>query len=148
MKGYVENSVVILGDSIKIFDLTNTLERWKELFTEYNSVEIIEKSDNEILFMLTTNNGKSWTSKRYINKEKMTVNAVRINPLFPFKEMNIFWKYEQLPQNVGVIMTWIQEFEVDPLCQHDTYDMESYLNRATREQMRAVKANVERILYE
>ncbi len=148
MSGYTENNIIIIGEPEKIFDLTNNIERWPELFTEYKEAKILEKNKSEILFKLTTKDGKNWMSKRSIDSTKMEANAKRIEPMFPFKKMDIKWKYEKLPQDLGIIMTWIQDFEVDPLCKHDTYDMESYLNRTSRIQMKEVKLNVERILNE
>jgi len=146
MKGYIENNIVVLGDVKEIFQLTNDIERWPELFTEYENVQILERNDKGILFKLTTIDGKSWTSRRVTKEQLMVAEAFRIHPKFPFLDMNIIWKYEKLPQNIGVVMTWIQKFDVDPGCGHDIYDMESYLNRSSRKQMKAVKQNVERLL--
>lgn len=148
MKGYTENNIVVLGNPNEIFDLTNDVKQWSELFDEYEKVDVLRHENNVIVFKLTTGTGKSWISERKVNRTSMMANAKRIEPLFPFKEMSITWKYEELPQEIGVIMTWIQEFEVDPKCSHDVYDMESYLNRTTRHEMKSVKQNVERILHE
>lgn len=147
MKGYTENNIVILGDPTEIFDLTNDVERWNDLFDEYENIDVLKKEDNFIVFKLTTKERKSWISERRTDRDKMEVKARRIEPLFPFKRMFITWKYEKMPHNLGVVMTWIQEFDVDPECNHDVYDMESYLNRMTRHEMKMVKQKVESILY-
>lgn len=53
MSGYTENNIIIIGEPEKIFDLTNNIERWPELFTEYKEAKILEKNKSEILFKLT-----------------------------------------------------------------------------------------------
>jgi aromatase len=146
MRGYVENSIVILGDAESIFKLTNNIERWPDLFSEYKKVKIIENRGNEILFELETVNGKKWQSKRTVDCVSMSAKAERVNLKTPFVDMQIRWEYEKLPKNIGVIMTWIQEFIVEPNCGHDTYDMESYLNKSSQKQMKVVKHNVESVL--
>lgn len=151
MKGYTENSINVFRNIDKVFDLTNQIEMWPKLFTEYQAAEVLEKKDNYIKFRLMTHpdeNGKvnSWVSERIIDKENFKVKAKRLEPLYPFTSMEIIWTYEPLPQNTGVNMTWIQEFEVDKSFPHDVYDMESFLNRGSREQMKAVKRAVETIL--
>ena len=151
MTGYTQNSILVYGDPEKIFDITNDVSNWANIFTEYEDVDILEKKGDYVKFLLKTRldeNGKSkqWISERTVDRRNLTVRAKRLDPAFPFIYMNINWEYEVLPHNSGVLMTWIQDFEVDPNCQHDTYDMESYLNRSTRAQMKAVKNSVEKLL--
>jgi aromatase len=153
MSGYTENSIVILRNIVEVFDLTNQIEKWPSLFTEYKSTEIIERKDDYIKFKLTMKpddkgNEKSWVSERTIDRENFVATANRLDPLFPFTKMKILWKYEELPKQVGVIMTWIQEFDVDPGFKFDVYNMESFLNRSTRIQMKAVRDAVEKQLKE
>lgn len=151
MKGYTENSAIIFRNIDEVFDLTNNIEMWPQLFTEYEKAEVLEKTENYVKFKLTTHpdakgRSKSWISERRIDKENLEIHAKRLDPMFPFKYMNITWTYEVLPKNVGVNMTWIQEFEVDENCPHDVYDMESYLNASSRVQIKDVKKAVERML--
>lgn len=151
MKGYTENSTVILGDAEKIFDITNDIRRWPQLFTEYKEAEVVEERSGYVKFTLTMfpnkeGKVKSWTSERNIDRENMKAKARRLAPLFPFAQMDIIWTYERLPQNVGVQMTWRQEFTLDEKCPYQPFDMESYLNKATRKQMKAVRENVENLL--
>jgi aromatase len=151
MTGYTENSILILEDFDTVFDLTNAVEIWDQLFTEYQKVEILERNKDEIIFTLTTYpNGdrpsRSWTSRRIIDKKGKIANAVREENSFPFKTMNIQWKYEELPQNVGVVMTWIQNFELHKDCKWSVEELESFLNRNTREQMKSIKHKIEQKL--
>ena len=151
MKGYTENSVIIFRNIDEVFDITNKIEIWPDLFTEYEKTEVIEKKDNYIKFRLTTyaneeGKVKSWVSERKLDKKNYQVFAKRLEPLYPFSTMEIKWIYEPLPQNIGVNMVWIQEFEVDENSPFDVYNMESYLNKSSRTQMKAVKLAVEEIL--
>lgn len=148
MPGYTENRIVIYRDYDHVFDLTNRIDLWPKLFTEYKDAVVLEQSDNEITFQLTTfaegqKPSRTWKSKRILNKKDGVATAERIDPLFPFAYMNIRWEYEKLPSDTAVIMTWIQEFDVHPDCQFSDVQMESFLNRGTHKQMKAVKQAVE-----
>lgn len=148
MDGYTENRVVIMRDLDHVFKLTNRIDLWPQLFTEYKEALVLEQDGNEIKFRLTTfSDGlkpeRIWISKRYIDRENLVAHAERLDPKFPFEYMKIRWDYEQLPGNIGVVMTWIQNFNVDPNCKFNNVQMESFLNRATHDQIKAVKKNVE-----
>ena len=148
MAGYTENSIVVLRDLDTVFDLTNRVELWTQLFTEYERAEVLERNGDELLFRLTTfpeggRPSRTWVSRRVIDRARLRADAERLEPAFPFKSMKIHWTYEPLPKDVGVVMTWIQEFEVHPECPYTNEQMESFLNRNTRAQMRSVKSKVE-----
>jgi aromatase len=148
MTGYTENSIVILRDFDTVFDLTNTIELWPQLFTEYQKVEVLEHKGNEIVFSLTTypegeRPSRTWVSRRIIDKPGRQATAERIEKAFPFKDMKIHWTYEELPKGVGVVMTWMQTFEVHDACKWTNEQMESFLNKNTRTQMQAIKQKVE-----
>ena len=149
MTGYTENQIVIFRDFKHVFELTNRIDLWTKLFTEYQSAEVLSQQDNVITFRLTTfpegsRPSRTWTSVRTIMPEKRQAIAKRLDPTFPFEHMDIQWLYEELPNKDGVIMTWIQSFQVHPECPFSNEQMESFLNANTRKQMRAVKTNVER----
>lgn len=148
MPGYTENNIVIFRDFTHVFELTNRIDLWPQLFTEYQSAEVLNQEDNVITFRLTTfpegsRPSRTWTSVRTIMPEEKQAIAKRLDPAFPFEYMNIKWLYEPLPKDDGVIMTWIQEFNVHPECQFTNEQMESFLNANTRKQMQSVKTNVE-----
>lgn len=149
MKGYTENRVVVFRDYDHVFDLTNDIEQWPNLFTEYKDAKVLSREGDEITFQLTTfadgqKPSRTWVSKRRLDKDNKLAIAHRIDPLFPFSYMNIRWEYEILPSDTGVIMTWIQEFDVADDCKFTLAEMESFLNRNTHKQMQAVKSAVER----
>ncbi|MBV8886525.1 MAG: SRPBCC family protein [Chroococcidiopsidaceae cyanobacterium CP_BM_RX_35] len=147
MPGYTENSIVILRDFDTVFDLTNNIELWPQLFTEYEKAVVLERNGNEVLFSLTTypegeRPSRTWVSRRIIDKPGKQATAERVEKAFPFEDMKIHWTYEELPKNVGVVMTWIQKFEPAEGA-WSTEKLESFLNRNTRTQMRAIKEKVE-----
>lgn len=148
MNGYTENQIVIFRDFKHVFELTNRIDLWTRLFTEYQSAEILNQDGNVITFRLTTfpegqRPSRTWTSVRTIMPELGQATAKRLDPTFPFEYMDIQWFYEELPNKDGVIMTWIQSFHVHPECPFSNEQMESFLNANTRKQMRSVKTNVE-----
>ena len=111
--GHTVNSIVINAPYSIVFDISNKIERWTELFgKEYASADVLERKGNEITFRLTDEDGKSWVSKRWLYKDLKFAYASRHEPMFPFKYMKIVWLYT--PMEEGIKMTWIQDFEMDP----------------------------------
>ena len=147
LPGYTQNTIVILKDFDTVFDLTNDIELWPQLFTEYKEAKVLERDGNKVTFQLTTfpegeRPSRTWVSTRIIDKPGKKAEAQRVQQAFPFKEMKIQWTYEELPQNVGTVMTQIQKFEPAEGA-WSVEKMEAFLNRNTREQMQAIKEGVE-----
>jgi aromatase len=148
MPGYTENSIVVLRDTDTVFELTNDIELWTHLFTEYREATVLERDGNSVTFRLTTHPedgrpARTWTSRRVVDRERLCADAERLPPAFPFQSMKIHWSYEPLPKAVGVVMTWRQTFQVHDDCPFSDEQMESFLNRNTRIQMQSVKRVVE-----
>lgn len=111
--GHTCNSIVINAPYELVFDVSNHIERWTELFgDEYVSAEVLSREGNRIEFRLTDKDGNSWTSFRLLYKEHNFAYAQKNEPTFPFKYMKIMWLYTQMKD--GIKMTWIQDFEMDP----------------------------------
>jgi len=111
--GHTRNSIAINAPYDQVFDTSNHIERWTELFgDEYVSAEVLERKGNRIEFRLTDKDGNSWTSFRLLYKEHNFSYAQKNEPTFPFTYMKIIWLYTE--QDDGVLMTWIQDFEMDP----------------------------------
>lgn len=107
------NKILIKAPFKITFDVSNHIERWTELFgDEYVSAEVLKRQGNEITFRLTDDEGKSWVSKRWLHPEQKYAYASRHEPMFPFKYMKIIWLYHETDE--GTLMTWIQDFEMDP----------------------------------
>ena len=76
MAGHTDNSVVIDKPLDEVWERMNDLENWTKLFTEYASVEILEREGNTVKFRLTTHpdpeyDGQvwSWTSERTMDPD-------------------------------------------------------------------------------
>lgn len=110
---HTRNSIFIKAPFDLVFEISNHIERWTELFgDEYVSADVLKREGNEITFRLTDDEGKSWVSKRWLHKAQKMAYASRHEPMFPFKYMKIIWLYHE--QDGGTLMTWIQDFEMDP----------------------------------
>lgn len=140
-----DNSIVINAPLDLVWDITNDVENWHNLFTEYSEAKILEREGNTIQFRLTMHpdeNGKiwSWVSERTSDPETHTVKAHRIET-GPFEYMNIEWFYE--PVEDGTKMRWVQEFHMKPQAPANDEQMEEYINTNTKKQMAIIKERVE-----
>jgi len=147
--GHTVNSIVINAPYELVFDISNKIERWTELFgDEYAKAEVLERNDPkgtgniEITFRLTDEDGKSWVSKRWLYKDLKFAYAQRWDPLFPFKYMKIVWYYYESPE--GVKMTWIQDFEMDPgFTKFTAEQIEGFVNEHSQHNMKIFKKVIE-----
>lgn len=141
-----ENAIVIDRPLGEVFDATNDLERWTNLFTEYQEVKILNRDGNRITFELATvpdAQGKSyrWRSTRLIDRPSWRATAEREEPKLPFRYMHITWTYREA--GGGTEMTWIQEFEMDPASGVGDEQAVNYINTNTKVQMAAIKERLE-----
>jgi aromatase len=126
-----------------VFEISNHIERWTELFgDEYVSAEVLKRHGNEITFRLTDDEGKSWVSKRWLHKEQKFAYASRHEPMFPFKYMKIVWFYHE--ENGGTLMTWIQDFQMDPgFTKFTEEQIEGFINEHSQHNMKIFKRVIE-----
>ena len=141
--GHTRNSIVINAPYPQVFDTSNKIERWTELFGgEYVKADVLERKGNEITFRLTDNDGKSWVSKRWLFKDLKLAYAQRHDPMFPFKYMKIVWFYTETPE--GILMTWIQDFEMDPgFTKFTAEQIEGFVNEHSQHNLRIFKKVIE-----
>ncbi|MBU2101993.1 MAG: SRPBCC family protein, partial [Candidatus Omnitrophica bacterium] len=133
--GHTVNSIVINAPYEKIFDISNDITRWTELFGgEYKKAEVVKKEDNKITFRLTDDEGRSWQSWRLLLKEKYLAYAEREEPKFPFKFMKIIWLYTERP--TGIEMTWIQHFEMDEKAKFNDEQVEGFINKHSKDNLK------------
>ena len=69
MAGHTENEITIAAPLDLVWDMTNDLENWPQLFSEYASVEVLSREGDKTTFRLTMHpdeNGTvwSWVSER------------------------------------------------------------------------------------
>lgn len=145
MAAHTENEVVIDAPLELVWEMTNDVESWTTLFSEYAEATVLDRRDGTVVFRLALHpdeNGKvwSWVSARTPDPASHTVRAQRVET-GPFKYMSIFWEYEQLAD--GVRMRWVQDFEMKPGLPVDDVAMRDRLMRNTPVQMRLIKDKVE-----
>jgi aromatase len=145
MPGHTDNTIVIAAPLDLTWEMTNDLERWPELFSEYASVEVLDRQDGKVTFRLTMHpdeNGQVWTwvSEREADRSSLTVRARRIET-GPFEFMDITWHYQPVPE--GTSMRWIQDFAMKPTAPVDDEQMTAHINRNSRTQMELIRDKVE-----
>jgi aromatase len=145
MTGRTDNRIVIAAPRELTWELTNDLERWPQLFSEYASVEILERNGDTVTFRLTMHpdeNGTvwSWVSEREADRASWTVEARRVET-GPFAHMNIRWEYEEVPG--GTAMRWLQDFAMKPEAPVDDAGMTAHINRNSMIQMERIREQVE-----
>jgi aromatase len=140
--GHTCNSIVINAPYEKIFDISNDIPRWTELFGgEYKKAEVVKKEGNKITFRLTDDEDKSWQSWRLLFKENCFAYAEREEPKFPFKYMKIIWLYT--PKPGGIELTWIQHFEMDEKAKFNDEQVEGFINKHSQENLQIFKRVIE-----
>ncbi len=145
MPGHTDNSVVIDAPIGLVWSMTNDLESWPQLFTEYSSVEILGREGGTARFRLTMHpdeNGKvwSWVSERTTDERARTVSARRVEP-GPFEYMHIRWTYTD--EGGRTRMRWIQDFAMRSGAPLNDEQMTGRLNTSTPVQMAVIRQRVE-----
>ena len=145
MAGHTDNAIVIEAPMELVWSMTNDVESWPQLFSEYACAEILSRDNGSVTFRLTMHPDEqgrvwSWTSQRTPDEASRTVRAHRVET-GPFEYMNIFWKYTEVAG--GVRMQWVQDFQMKPQAPVDDAGMTEHLNRNTVVQMKLIKDKVE-----
>ena len=141
--GHTCNSIVINAPYGLVFDISNDITRWTELFgAEYKKAEVVKKEENKITFRLTDEDDKTWQSWRLLFKEKNFAYAEREDPKFPFKYMKIIWLYTQKPE--GVELAWIQHFEMGEKAKYNDSQIEGFINDGSKENLKIFKQIIEK----
>ena len=142
--GHTRNSVIINAPYGLVFDISNKIERWTELFgDEYVKAEVLKREGNEITFRLTDNENKSWVSKRWLFKDLKFAYASRHEPMFPFRYMKIVWFFNEVQE--GTEMIWIQDFQMDPgFTKFSEQQIEGFINEHSRHNLKIFKSVIEK----
>jgi aromatase len=140
--GHTNNSIVINAPYERVFDISNDIERWTQLFgDEYKEAKILKREGNKLTFQLTDNEGHSWQSFRLLFKENYFAYAQKLPPELPFRYMKIIWLYT--PQADGILMTWIQDFQMDEKAAFDDKQVEGLINKHSQENLKIFKRVIE-----
>jgi aromatase len=147
MAGHTDNRVVINAPDELVWSMTNDVESWPTLFTEYASVEVLHREADTVRFRLTTrpdHDGRSWSwvSERTADPTSRTVRARRIETGPLLESMQILWEYR--PVEGGVELRWLQEFQLTPTAPVTEAQAVEHLNRQTAIELAHIKQQVER----
>jgi mannose-6-phosphate isomerase-like protein (cupin superfamily) len=147
MIGHTDNTIEIDAPIGYLWDQTNDVTTWPDLFSEYAKVEVIDGGDDAVTFRLTMHpdddgNVWSWVSQRTWDRDTWTVRARRVET-GPFEFMNITWTYQPLDHD-RTLMRWVQDFWMKPAAPVDTAAMTAHIDRNTKVQMALIKERVER----
>lgn len=145
MAAHTENEITVKAPLDLVWDMTNDLERWPQLFSEYASVEILERKGRKTTFRLTMHpdeNGTvwSWVSEREPVPETRTVTARRVET-GPFEFMEIFWSYHEV--DGGTRMRWVQDFAMKPEAPVDDAGMTARINANSAVQLELIRDRIE-----
>ncbi|MFI7007622.1 SRPBCC family protein [Streptomyces sp. NPDC050145] len=143
---HTENSITIDAPLDLVWEITNDIENWPRLFSEYASLDVLSRDGDTTTFRLTMHpddNGKvwSWISERTVNRAERTVRARRVET-GPFAHMNIRWDYAQTPE--GTRMDWVQDFAMKPEAPVDDSWMTDNINRNSVTQMALIRDKIEK----
>ncbi|MFW5415192.1 SRPBCC family protein [Nocardiopsis sp. CNT-189] len=146
MGGRTDNEVFIEAPMDLVWEMTNDVESWPNLFTEYAKAEILQRlAEDTIRFRLTLHpddqgNQWSWVSDRTVNEAERTTHSKRVQT-GPFKYMSLFWEYTEA--DGGVRLRWVQEFEMKPQAPVTQEAMTEHLNKNTVIQMGHIRDRIE-----
>ncbi|UQW99707.1 SRPBCC family protein [Streptomyces sp. RerS4] len=148
MPGHTDNEITVNAPVDLVWDVTNDLPNWPELFSEYASIEILEKKGDTTRFRLAMHpdeNGVvwSWVSERTVDRAGLTVKARRVET-GPFAHMNIHWEYGEAPGG-GTRMRWVQDFAMKPDAPIDDAGMTDRINHNSRIQMELIRDKIEKL---
>jgi aromatase len=143
--GHTDNSIFINAGMDHVWRMTNDLESWPDLFTEYAEVEILAQTGSTYRFRLKMHPDESgrvwsWVSERTLDEAAHEVVARRVEP-GPFEFMNIRWTYA--PEGTGTRMRWIQDFRMRPEAPIDTAGMTRRIDANSKVQMAIIRDKVE-----
>lgn len=141
--GQTVNSILIEAPYDLVFDISNDIERWTELFGgEYTEARILKREGNKLTFKLTDDEGNSWQSFRLLFKDNNFAYAQKLEPTFPFDYMKIIWLYTPVPG--GILMTWIQFFTMAKVAKFDDEKVEGLINKHSKDNLKIFKEVIEK----
>lgn len=162
--GYTVNSTVINKSIRELFLIINNIQNWPELHG-YKMAEVLENKKLidgkiKIVFKITGNEEENddhhdhdhdhaeednapetWISQRFVDIKTYSARGVRLDPIYPFKHwiLDIVLSEEQ----GGTRMTWIQDFRMDEKTGHTDEEIEGYINKGSKEELKVFKEKIE-----
>ncbi|HEY5836874.1 SRPBCC family protein [Streptomyces sp.] len=144
--GRTEQAIVIDAPFDEVWEQTNDVAAWPDLFSEYAAAEILTSTGDTVTFRLVMHpddNGTvwSWVSERTADRESGTVRARRVET-GPFEFMNIVWTYREADGG-GVELCWEQEFAMKSQAPVDTAWMTANISVNSSVQLALIRSRVQ-----
>jgi quercetin dioxygenase-like cupin family protein/ribosome-associated toxin RatA of RatAB toxin-antitoxin module len=146
MAGHTDNQIRIEAPFQLVWDITNDVPNWPNLFTEYASTEVVSQDGDTITFRLTMHpdgNGQvwSWVSERtrYIDEKRTHSHRIETGP---FEYMNLDWYYEEVEG--GIVLRWVQDFHMKDTAPVDDEWMVNNINKNSKVQLQIIKDKIEK----
>jgi aromatase len=144
--GHTENETTIAAPLETVWQITNDLEGWPDLFSEYSAVEVQNREGERVRFRVTMHPDRkgrvwSWVSERETDPSRHTVRTHRVET-GPFEYLRILWTYDEVEG--GTRLRWVQDFAMRSDAPVDDDWMTSNLNKNARIQLALIKELIER----
>jgi aromatase len=141
----IQHHVFIDRPPATVFAVTNDIDRWTELFDAYTHSEVLAREDagrfTKLTFRLRNREGFDWRSWRILDHHALVSVSEREFPLYPFAFMHLRWTYE--PEGTGTLMTWTQDFELDPAFSVPVERMRERMDAHGHHNQARIKAHLE-----
>ncbi|MFI7679802.1 cupin domain-containing protein [Actinophytocola sp. NPDC049390] len=149
MAGHTDNQIRIEAPFQLVWDITNDVPNWPDLFTEYAATDVLSEEGDTITFRLTMypdDNGTvwSWVSERtrYLDEKRTHSHRIETGP---FEYMNLDWYYEEVEG--AVILRWVQDFHMKDTAPVDDEWMVNNINKNSKVQMQIIKDKIEKVYH-
>lgn len=114
---HTEHSITVNQNLDKVFGVTNDVQKWPELLPPCRDLTILKTEHTRFGPKVTINvtfftGGRmmTWQSERLVDFKNKRARSRRLEPLGPFKSMEMEWVYEKLVD--GTKLTFIHDFEM------------------------------------
>ena len=105
MAGHTDNEILIAAPVDLVWSITNDLENWPQLFSEYASVEVLERRGESTTFRLTMHPDETARCGAGCPSAAPTARRWRSRPggssPGPFEFMDIHWHTPRAPTGPG-----------------------------------------------
>ncbi|MFL3866646.1 polyketide cyclase [Streptomyces griseobrunneus] len=122
------------------------MESWPQIFSDYDSVEVLERSSDVVRYRMTTRpEGKdgyfTWVVEQEGNRDALAARSRRVEPAhFEFFETR--WEFEELPQGVNVRR--IHDFAMKPTASDDDHAMTQKIDQDEKVELEELRTWAER----
>ncbi|WP_020673767.1 SRPBCC family protein [Amycolatopsis nigrescens] len=138
-------SIVIDAPMDLVWDMTNDVASWPELFNDYAATEILGAEGDTTRFRVTMRpdergSSHGWAAERAVDPAKRTARMRQLDG-HAFDFMDISWQYVETAG--GVELRWVHEFHVSDAMPYDDNAMVALLQKTVPLQLAHIKKQIE-----